>query len=307
MLTAAAARWDDLRLDDFDGVASRRELGAVGIGADHIASQLHSRRWQRCGKAIVLHNGPLTAAQHRRAALIDSGPRAVLTSFTAAEVWGLRGWERREVHVLVPNGARRPTLTGVVVHQTSAWSATDIAAARRLHRLAPSLVLGASSFPTARPGCGLLAAAVQQRLLGADQLRAALRAAPRARHRTALVSAVDDIAQGAQALSEIDFVRLCRRHGLPTPARQAVRVGPGGRRRYLDAEWLLPDGRRVAVEVDGALHLSARQWQADQLRQNEIVLDGTLVLRFPSVVVRADPELVSAQLRRVLAPLLRRR
>jgi hypothetical protein len=105
---------------------------------------------------------------------------------------------------------------------------------------------------------------------------------------------------GRQALSEIDFGQLCRRFGLPAPTRQAVRVEPSSRRRYLDAEWRRRDGRTVAAEVDGALHLTPRRWYDDQLRQNEVVIAGTIVLRFPSVVVRDEPALVAAQLRRAL-------
>lgn len=109
-----------------------------------------------------------------------------------------------------------------------------------------------------------------------------------------------DIAQGAEALSEIDFVRLCRRFTLPAPIQQAVRRDASGRRRYLDASWRRHDGRLVVVEVDGALHLTARRWWADQLRQNELVLDDALVLRYPSVVVRTEQALVARQLRRAL-------
>jgi very-short-patch-repair endonuclease len=87
---------------------------------------------------------------------------------------------------------------------------------------------------------------------------------------------------------------------LPAPARQAVRVEPSGRRRYLDAEWKLADGRIVAAEVDGALHLEPQRWYDDQLRQNEIVLGGTVVLRFPSWLVRSEPIVVATQLRRAL-------
>ena len=56
----------------------------------------------------------------------------------------------------------------------------------------------------------------------------------------------------------------------------------------------------VVVEVDGALHRSLRRWYADQLRQNEISSTGALVLRFPSVIVRCEPDPVAAQLRRAL-------
>jgi very-short-patch-repair endonuclease len=109
-----------------------------------------------------------------------------------------------------------------------------------------------------------------------------------------------DIAGGAEALSEIDFARLCRRHGLPMPLRQVVRREASGRRRFVDALWRRPDRRTVVAEVDGALHLVARRWWDDQLRQNELVLSDAIVLRFPSVVVRAEPGIVVDQLRRAL-------
>jgi hypothetical protein len=61
-----------------------------------------------------------------------------------------------------------------------------------------------------------------------------------------------------------------------------------------------PDGQRVVAAVDGAMHLTAGQWWSDQDRQNEIVIGGALVLRFPSFVVREDPDCVAGQLRQVL-------
>ena len=250
----------------------------------------------------MLHNGRLTRHQMWRVALINCGPRAVLTSFTAAEAWGLRGWTRDEIHVLAPAGTTRPRLRGLRLHRTTNWVRVDLAQTQLLHALAPALVLAASGFSSSRPGWGVLAASVQQRLTTAAALRQALVAAPRTRHRAALLLAVGDIEQGAEAMSEIDLGRLCRQYGLPPPNRQAVRVEPTGRRRYLDADWTLPDGRIVAVEVDGAHHLSTTQWREDQLRQNEVVIGGTLVLRYPSVVVRDDPALVARQLRRALAP-----
>jgi hypothetical protein len=141
---------------------------------------------------------------------------------------------------------------------------------------------------------------VQQRLVTAAELQLTLAGAVRVRHRRLMRAAVEDIAMGAQALSEIDFARLCRRHKLPQPVRQAVRVDSSGRRRYLDVEFRRRDGRSVVVEIDGAVHLAAQRWFADQLRQNEIALSGALVLRYPSVVVRTEPWLVIAQLRQAL-------
>jgi hypothetical protein len=170
-----------------------------------------------------------------------------------------------------------------------------------VHLLPSALVVAAGTFESARPACGILAAAVQQRLSTAAALARALLAAPRVRHRAALIGAVGDIEQGSQALSEIDFYALCRRYRLPLPDRQTVRRERSGRRRYLDATWRRPDGRLVVAEVDGALHLAVRRWWDDQLRQNELSLADALILRFPSVIVRTEPDRVAGQLRRALA------
>jgi hypothetical protein len=300
VLTAAARRGHEVDLPEYGGVADRAQLARLGISAKRLDAQLAAGRWRLVGTAVLLHNGPMSRHQYEQICLINCGPRAVLTSFTGAAAWGLRGWERDDVYVLAPAGTLRPDLPRIRLHRTRDWSRAAIAPGRRLHRLAPALVIAAASFRTPRPGAGLLAAAVQQRLLGPNDLRTALEAALRTRHRRALLLAVDDIAQGAQALSEIDFRRMCRRHRLPPPSHQGVRTEPDGRRRYLDVEWRR-DGRTLAVEVDGAYHLDTRQWNSDQLRQNEVVIGGTPVLRFPSIVVRHEEHLVVSQLRRALA------
>jgi hypothetical protein len=233
---------------------------------------------------------------------VHGGPRALLTGFTAAEAFGLTGWERETVDLVVPLGVRRSSRCPVAfrLHRRREWSEVRPAPQRGVHHRADAIVVAASTFDSPRPACGLFAAAVQQRIVRPDDLSDSLGRVSRTRHRAALTSAVADIAQGADALSEIDFVRLCRRFGLPASIQQAVRNERGGRRRYLDASWRRRDGRLVVVEVDGALHLSARRWWDDQLRQNEITLGDALVLRFPSVIVRTQPGVVAAQLRRAL-------
>jgi hypothetical protein len=148
---------------------------------------------------------------------------------------------------------------------------------------------------------GWLAAVVQQRLARPDELAAELERAGRVRHRRLLLHAIGDISSGAHALSEIDFARLCRRYLLPEPIRQAVRLERSGRRRYLDAEWIRPDGHRVVAEVDGAIHLLPRNYWDDMERANELVLDGRTLLRFAAYAVRAHPERVADQLRRALS------
>jgi hypothetical protein len=104
---------------------------------------------------------------------------------------------------------------------------------------------------------------VQQRLTTVPQLREELDHAGRIRHRRLLLATLTDIEGGAHSLAEIRVGAACRRAGLRQPDRQAVRTDKSGKRRYLDCEWRLPDGRAVVLEVDGAQHMAIEHWWAD--------------------------------------------
>jgi hypothetical protein len=287
-----------------DDVVSRAQLGTVGVRAAHVRAQVAARRWRApAPAAVVLHNGPLTQRQTWWVAVLDSGPGAALCAFTALLADGLTGWERDAVHVLVPRGAGISSRPGVRVHESRRYDpATDLHSGRQPPRTRParSAVDAAAWSRSPRTAVGLLAAVVQQGLARPHELAQELERAGRVRFHRLLARAVADISGGSHALSEIDFVQLCRRHGLPEPTRQAIRVEQSGRRRYLDAQWRRADGRLVVAEVDGALHLQPRRYWDDMVRANELVLDGRVVLRFAAYAVRAEPDLVAGQLRRAL-------
>jgi hypothetical protein len=116
---------------------------------------------------------------------------------------------------------------------------------------------------------------------------------PRLRRRALVLETAVLAAGGATALSEIDLVKLCAKHGLPRPDLQEPRKDAAGRNRYLDAYWRR---YRLHVEIDGTHHMDERHWAADMLRQNEVWLQGDRVLRFPAWLLRADPARVVAQL-----------
>ena len=296
--TRRARRSIDPALRDLDGVATRHELLERGFGSAHVAAQLAAHAWHRIGPAIILHNATPSLEQMQRICLINCGPHALLTSFTALERIGLRGWSRPEVHVLAPAGVARPAIPGIRLHRVGDWARVTVEGSC-LHHRADALILAASSFARPRAAVGIVVSVVQQRLVQLERVQEATLAAPRTRHRAALLRGVRDIGPGAEALSEIDFARLCVRYGLPRPSHQATRTVRGGR-RYLDVQWRRADGGIVAVEVDGGYGMSVAEWCSDQLRQDDVVSTGTVVLRYPAVVVREEPELVAEQLRRAL-------
>lgn len=144
----------------------------------------------------------------------------------------------------------------------------------------------------------MVAAGCQQRLVTPAEIAAVVDRLPRARRRALVLETARDAQGGAEALSEIDFLRLCRRYGLPRPDLQERRRDASGRVRYLDAYWRL---WRLHVEVDGAHHLDVRHWEADMRRQNDVWISGDRVLRFSAWQVRHAPAEVAQQLRRALA------
>ena len=143
----------------------------------------------------------------------------------------------------------------------------------------------------------LVAGACRQRLVTPEELLAVVDRLPRARRRGVVLEAIGFTADGSQALSEIDFVRLCRRYGFPPPDQQELRTDAAGRLRFLDARW-----RRyqVVAEVDGGYHLEPETWWADMWRQNDLWIDDEIVVRFPAWALRHHADRVADQLRRAL-------
>jgi hypothetical protein len=274
-------------------VVRRDQLAAVGVTEHHVRAQLFAARWATYGPlVIILHNGPLTGLQRRWATLLNAGPGAALCARTALELDGLQGWGDDRIHVLVRRGARVPALPGVKVHESRRYEpGRDLhpAASPPRTRTERSAIDAAAWSRNSRTACGLLAAVVQQRLALPHRLTEELAAAGRVRHFTLLGRALADISGGSTALSEIDFVRLCRRHALPEPRRQRLRRDSSGRRRYLDAEFRARDGSTVVVEVDGAVHLLVQTYWDDMDRQNSLTVRGERVLRYPTVAFYLQP------------------
>ena len=92
---------------------------------------------------------------------------------------------------------------------------------------------------------------------------------------------------------------LLHEAGLPRPTLQHRVLDDRGRQiGFGDMAW--PD-RKVLVEFDGEVHRDRRVFVADLRRQNRLVLEGWIVLRFSSADVLGRPHEVVAAVRRALA------
>ncbi|HVV74424.1 MAG TPA: hypothetical protein VHC43_00190 [Mycobacteriales bacterium] len=288
-----------------EGVARRAQLYDCGLSPNGLTTMLSAGRWRARGEIIVvLHNGPLTRRQQMWAAVLNAGCPVALAARTAATEHGLSGWDAECVEIVVPKGTLIPKGLGidVKVHESRRFTADDIHPGRAIPqvRVERALIDAAVWSRSTRTACGVVAAGVQQRLTTPAALRAELERAGAVRHRRVLLAALVDIEGGAQAVSEIDFIRFCRRNGLPRPTLQEVRVDSSGRRRYLDATLRRRDGGVIRVEVDGALHLVASTYWSDMARGNDLVIGNERVLRFPSYVIHSSDPTAVNQLRRAL-------
>jgi len=288
-------------------VVSRAQLQALGWSDNQVGHEIRYGRWHAPAWGVVaLQNAPLTYGQRLWLGVLHAGGGAVLTHLTSCR-WAGLDWKGDEetIHVLTPKGDLVDPLDGFFFHQTRRpyhrWVRPTPSGPPRLP-VEHAALLTAERDRSVRRGIGLLAACVQQRLTTADELMATKQHIRKLRNGAVFMLALGDVAGGAQSFAEIDVGHLCERAGLAQPTRQAVRTDADGRRRYLDCEWVLPDGRIMVLEVDGSFHLKVGNWWRDMKRERAVVLSRSTVLRCASIELRLEPWEVMSDLRSAGVP-----
>jgi very-short-patch-repair endonuclease len=296
----------DWLLFEQEGILSSGQATAL-LGRGKLRSAITGRRWRHlCTGVIATHNGPLTVGQTHWAAVLASGRGSVLAGRTAAHAGGLLLGEPGPIHLLVPHDRRYsdrrrqlpPDMPPVVVHRTTHLPEHDLQRGRPTRTTMPRSVIDAASWAASDEQARVIvAAACQQGLVTADEIRAVAADMLRAPRRALVLETVNDAEGGATTLPEIEFSRLLRRHRLPAPQLQYRREDATGRVRYLDAYWR---PWRLHAEIDGGHHLDAQHWEADMRRQNDVWIAGDRILRFSSWQIRHEAHHVAAQVRAAL-------
>ena len=119
----------DVWLEAQEGVATRTQLEGVGFTRGEVRAHIEGGRWRELNDhVLVMHNGPLTWRQQMWAAYLSAPGPVALCGLTSMWQWDIRGFEKAEVHLLVPRGARPLAAAGVsiVVHESRRFSAADI-------------------------------------------------------------------------------------------------------------------------------------------------------------------------------------
>lgn len=278
------------------GIVRRDQLAALGISRDHVRWQVRAQRWQVLTPTVVaLHTGGLDRAQAMWRGVLHGGPHAAFASYTVLERGRLSGWDRPDVHVVVPQGVTVSRQRGLRVHTSRRPLQLQSDVSPPSITVARAALDAAQGERNRRTAAGLVLAVVQQGLASAEELAACLAEQVWSRQRDVLSAAIESAAAGADSLAEVDAAALIVRAGLVAPRRQVVIETPDGA-RPVDLVVDLPDGGVLAVEVDGPTHADPRVRSADARKDATLIAAGVHVLRIPTAMLRLDPGVVLAQL-----------
>lgn len=286
------------------GLIARRQLRALGIDRNTIQRHLRAGRWVVLSSNVVgTFTGRLDWEQRAWLGVLHAGGNALVGGLTGARLLGLRRWERPDITVLVGAKAAIAPVEGIQFVRTRRPLASmkSNRLAIPTARIEPATLLHAAYHEKLRTATGLLAAVVQQRLSTVDSLSAWLDRMVPIRGLRQFHAALAEIGDGAQSAAELDISAMCRNFGLRPPVRQRKRYDSRGKARFTDAEWDLPNGHVLVLEVDGSFHMNVEHWQEDIARQRGLAAPHRHVIRCTSYELQHTAGLVAADLRRFLS------
>jgi very-short-patch-repair endonuclease len=277
------------------GVVSRRQLLELGVGADAIDRRLKLKRLCQIHRGVyTIGHRLLTQDGRWMAAVLAYGPNAVLSHRAAAALWGMRAgaW----VEVTVPNGQHRRI--GIQLHRANLPPDE-----RTTHRgipttTVPRTLLDLSGVVERRHLRGALREAEHLRLTDPLSLQDLADRYPRRPGLKAVRALLTEASLGAKIIrSELEerFQDFLIRAGLPLPQTNVAIEG-----FEVDCVW--PE-QRLIVELDGhASHSPAHAFELDRARDRRLEAAGWRVIRITWRQLVQEPELVEADLRRLLQP-----
>jgi hypothetical protein len=282
------------------GLATRAQLRAAGMTPAHLRRCLNAG-WQVVLPGVVAaFTGRLDPRQRLTAAMLFSGPGAMITSSTAARWRGAENaHEDGRVHLCVPAHRSVSVPAQLVIRRTTR---PDADAWRRgpLTIASP----GRSFGDAARDATGVRAAsavvieAVQRRLVTLDALRNELEDGPRCGS-AQLRAAIDAAATGAWSMPEHEVLHLLRQSGLfPVVWGNPILTAADGTTLPPPDAWL--DDIALAIQIHSRrYHFAEEDWEGTILRDGVFTEYGVPVVAFTPRRIRDDPRGVLDRVRRI--------
>jgi very-short-patch-repair endonuclease len=278
------------------GVVTRAQLLELGLTRTTIDNWVKHSRLHSLYRGVFLlgHPRPIAGAREL-AAVLASGPGAVLSHRSAAGLWRLLPARDGDVDVTVPgrNPGRKP---GIRVHRVSALDSRDIRKLGGIPIASPArTILDLAAVVGPRELEQALAEAYARRLARRSELVSLLARRSSLPGTRALRALLDD---GSPALTRSEaeerLLALIRTAELPSPETN-IRIG----RHEVDFLWR---EQRLVVEVDGfRFHSSRSAFERDRLRDTELSSQGFRVIRITWRQIVDEPVALVARLATALA------
>jgi hypothetical protein len=232
------------------GMLSCAQIQADGLTRAILISRLRRGSWQRIYPGVyAAFSGALNREARLWAAVLYSGPGAMLSHQTAAELWKLTDEPSSLIHVTIPGNRRVRKQPGMVLHLSGrashALHPSGLPPRTKLEETVLDLWAASRDLDAA---VGWVTRALGRRLTNQARLREALQARSRLRWRAQLTELLNPDSAGIHSLLEYRYVRDVERpHPFPTATRQA-QARRNGRNLYRDT---LYEAYKTAVELDG--------------------------------------------------------
>lgn len=288
------------------GVVRVDELVELGLTRSTIAHRCRpDGPWRRLAPGIVkLHNGPVTRADRRWAALLHAGAGAVLTGLDALELHGMRRMPAPwgPVHVLIP-GERRRGGSGLALVERTERLPSAAPGRWPLAPIARAALDAARRLPARDEIRALLAEVVQRGRCSPAELNAEL-ADGSGRGARLPREVLVEIRDGVRSVAEANARKIAQRSGLPAPVWNAKLYDRHGRFVAMPDAWF--DDVGMAWEIDSReFHLSPADYERTLERHSAMTAEGIVVLHtLPSKLTR--PAAAIEELRRTYATAERR-
>jgi very-short-patch-repair endonuclease len=282
------------------GVVSRQQLLGLGFSRREIEQRIHSRRLNPLHPGVYAVGHRVIPRQGRwMAAVLTSGPEAVLSHWSAAALWMIRPNSREKIDVAVLHRSRssssiRRHVSGVPEDERTAREGIPVTSVHRtIFDLAASEDVDVVS--------AMIKEAEHRRLwdrLSLPDLIERYRGKRGSRKvRTALERLGEEPAGRKRSKLEERFAPFLRQRHLPLP-RFNDWIVLGDRRFRVDCHW---PGTGQVVELDGWQgHGTRSAFRDDRARDRRLRAAGYSVTRITWNQLDDEPEAVAADLRVLL-------
>ena len=276
------------------GLVTSRQAKELGLDSDAIYHRVEQGHWHRIRPTVLQVNGSApTQDQMLMAAVLDAGPRAVISHWTAAALWDIPGFDGTDIHVSRLRATTGRRTRSATVHEPRSLPEHHLTVLRQIPVTTPTRTIF-DLAGVASPGKveRALDTAWSRRLLSGTTLHTMLPELAK-RGRTGITTMRQLLQERPREYTPADSGTELRAKSVL--ADMGIRgfeqqVDLGDDRVWLGRVDMVDRRRKIVIEIDSALYHGALiDRRADELRTARLEAAGYIVRRVTDVDVWHHP------------------